>query len=142
VQKAYPTQVRLIFKEFPLDSHSQAALAAAAALAANKQGKFWQMYDALFAQKGNLSRNGMLKIASSLGVDMHHFQSDLDSAEIKRAVEKDIADGERISVDSTPTLFVNGKRYNGPVTLAALKPIVDGELKHPGGSLKTPASGR
>ena len=142
VQKAYPTQVRLIFKEFPLDSHSQAALAAAAALAANRQGKFWPMYDALFAQKGYLSRNGMLKIANSLGLDMHRFQADLDSPEVKRAVAKDIADGERISVDSTPTLFVNGKRFNGAVTLAALKPIVDGELKHPASAPKPAASGR
>jgi protein-disulfide isomerase len=131
VLKAYPNQVKLIFKQFPLDSHSQAALAAAAALAANKQGKFWQMYDALFAQKGNLSRRGILVLASTIGMDMNRFQADLDSADIKRAVQKDIADGEQISVDSTPTLFVDGQRFNGPIALASLKPIVDAELKHP-----------
>jgi protein-disulfide isomerase len=135
--RAYPSQVKLVFKEFPLDSHSQAALAAAAALAANKQGKFWQLYDAMFAQKGNLSRRGILSLAAAAHLDMNRFQADLDSAEIKRAVQKDIADGEQISVDSTPTLFIDGQRFNGPVTLAALKPIVDSEIKHPGAAYRT-----
>jgi protein-disulfide isomerase len=129
--RAYPTQVKLIFKEFPLDSHSQAALAAAAALAAHKQGKFWPLYDALFAQKGNLSRKGILALAASAGLDMKQFQADLDSTEIKRAVLKDIGEGEHIGVDSTPTLFVDGQRFNGPLSLASLKPVIEAELKHP-----------
>lgn len=140
VLKAYPTQVKLIFKEFPLDTHAQAALAAAAALAAQKQGKFWEMYDALFAQKGYLSRKGILGLATGLHLDVNRFQSDLDSAEIKRAVDKDITDGERINVDSTPTLFIDGQRFNGPVTLATLKPIVNEELKHPASAYKTQAA--
>jgi protein-disulfide isomerase len=129
--KAYPSEVKLIFKEFPLDQHTQAALAAAAALAANKQGKFWQLHDAMFAQKGNLSRRGILALATNLGLDMKRFQADLDSPEIKKAVEKDLDQGAQIGVDSTPTLFVDGQRFNGPLTLASLKPIVDNELKHP-----------
>jgi predicted DsbA family dithiol-disulfide isomerase len=131
VLKAYPGQVKLIFKQFPLDSHSQAALAAAAALAAYKQGKFWEMYDALFAQRGNLSRQRIVALAGAVGLDVNRFQADLGSSEIKRAVDKDIADGEKINVDSTPTLFVDGQRFNGPVTLASLRPIIEGELKHP-----------
>jgi protein-disulfide isomerase len=136
--KAYPSQVKLVFKEFPLDSHAQAALAADAALAANKQGKFWAMYDALFAQQGHLSRRGILSLAAAAHLDMNRFQADLDSAEIKRAVDKDIADGEKINVDSTPTLFIDGQRFNGPVTLATLKPIVDNELKHPAAAPRDP----
>jgi protein-disulfide isomerase len=142
VLKAYPSQVKLIFKEFPLDTHAQAPLAAAAALAANKQSKFWPMYDGLFAQKGNLSRRGVLALAGAMSLDIKRFQADLDSAEIKKAVEQDMTDGEHIGVDSTPTLFVNGQRYNGPVTLAALKPIVDNELKHPAKPVKTASAAR
>jgi len=137
VLKAYPAQVKLVFKQFPLDSHAQAPLAAAASLAAQKQGKFWPMYDGLFAQKGNLSRRGVLSLAAADGLDMKRFQADLDSSEIKRAVEHDMDDGEHIGVDSTPTLFLNGQRYNGPITLAALKPVLDGELKHPAKPVKT-----
>ncbi|HLK47587.1 MAG TPA: thioredoxin domain-containing protein [Bryobacteraceae bacterium] len=140
VLKAYPSQVKLIFKEFPLDTHAQAPLAAAAALSAQKQGKFWPMYDGLFAQKGNLSRRGVLALAMGIGLDMKQFQADLDSAAIKKAVERDMDDGEHIGVDSTPTLFMNGQRYNGPVTLAALKPVLDQELKHK--PAKTPAANR
>jgi protein-disulfide isomerase len=129
--KAYPSQVKLIFKEFPLDSHSQAALAAAAALAAHKQGKFWQLHDAMFSLQGNLSRQRILTLAKGIGLDMNRFQADLDSPEIKRAVAKEISEGEHIGVDSTPTLFVDGRRFNGALTVAALKPIIDDELKHP-----------
>ena len=142
VLKAYPSQVKLAFKEFPLDTHAQAPLAAAAAVAADKQGKFWPMYDGLFAQKGNLSRKIVLGLAVSAGLDMKRFQQDLDSAEVKRTVERDMSDGEHIGVDSTPTLFMNGQRYNGPITLAALKPVLDQELKHPAKAVKTASASR
>jgi len=129
--KAYPTQVKLAFKQFPLDSHSQAALAASAALAAQKQGKFWQLHDGMFAMKGNLSRQRILSLASVLGLDMKRFEADLNSAEIKLAVSKDMEEGEHIGVDSTPTLFVDGMRFNGPLTMAALKPVIEAESKNP-----------
>jgi len=130
VLKNYPKQVKLVFKQFPLDFHADAFRAAAAALAAHKQGKFWGLYDAMFAQRGNLSRARIVALAGAVGLDVNRFQADLDSPEIKRAVDKDIADGERINVDSTPTLFVDGQRFNGPVSLASLRPIIDAELKH------------
>src|SRR5204863_5224920 len=128
----YPAQVKLIFKQFPLDIHSQAAYAAAAALAAHKQGKFWGLHDSMFGLHGRLSREIIGKLAGDLGLDMKQFQADVASAEVRKAVDKDRDDGEKAGVDSTPTLFVNGQHYNGAITLAALKPIIDGELKkHP-----------
>jgi protein-disulfide isomerase len=132
VMKAYPTQVKLIFKQFPLDNHSQAAYAAAAALAAHKQGKFWPVHDAMFAQHGRLSQEIIQKIAADAGLNMKQFNADVASAEVRKAVDKDRDDGETAGVDSTPTLFVNGQHYNGSITMAALKPILEGELKkHP-----------
>lgn len=132
IMQTYPTQVKLIFKQFPLDTHSQAALASVAALAAHRQGKFWAMHDALFAQRGRLSPEIILKAAGDVGLDMNRFSADVNSAEIRKAVEKDRNDGETAGVDSTPTLFIDGQHYNGPLTLAALKPVLDGELKkHP-----------
>ena len=129
VLKAYPTQVKWIFKEFPLDSHSQAALAAAAALAAQKQGKFWELHDALFAQKARLSRPIILQLAAGLKLDMKRFETDLDSPETRKAVAKDVDDGLKVGVEATPTLFINGQHYNGAIALGALKPVLDGELK-------------
>ena len=129
VMKAYPKQVKLIFKQFPLDSHPQASISAAAALAAHQQGKFWPMHDALFANRTRLSRNTFLELATGLGLDMKRFTADLDSPEIKKAVARDIGDGDKAGVEATPTVFVNGQRYNGSLELGAMKPILDAKLK-------------
>jgi protein-disulfide isomerase len=129
VMKVYPKQVKLIFKQYPLDSHPQAAISAAAALSANQQGKFWPMHDALFANRTRLSRQTILELATGLGLDMKRFTADLDSAETKKLVARDIDDGDKIGVEATPTIFINGQKYNGSLELAALKPVLDAKLK-------------
>lgn len=126
--KAYPTQIKLIFKQFPLETHPQADLAAAAAIAAHKQGKFWPMHDAMFAHRDDLSRKSIMLLAKQNGLNMDQFESDIDSTEVRETVVRDVQDGDRAHVEGTPTLFIGGQRYNGAVTLAALKPIIDGEL--------------
>jgi protein-disulfide isomerase len=129
--QAYPSQVKLIYKEFPLEIHSQADLAADAAVAAQKQGKFWPMYDSLFRIHDDLSRANILTIAKSNGLDMSRFQSDVDSTEVRETVIRDVQDGDRAGVEGTPTIFIDGQRYNGPIDISSLKPILDAELKHP-----------
>ncbi len=140
VLKEYPKQVRLFFKEFPLDIHSQAALAAAAAVAAQKQGKFWPMHDAMFSGRPDLSRPAILALASAIGLDMKRFEADLDSPEVRKAVAHDLEDGSSVGVMATPTLFVDGQHYNGPIKLEALKPILEAELKHPASPAKKSAA--
>ncbi|MFN7994068.1 MAG: thioredoxin domain-containing protein [Bryobacteraceae bacterium] len=140
VLQAYPTQVKLIFKQFPLDIHSQAALAASAALAAHKQGKFWPMHDTLFTNHSNLSRPTILAIAAKVGLDMKRFEADLDSPEIHKAVQRDMDDGFKAGVMATPTIFIDGQHYNGAIKLETLKPLLDAELKHPARPAKTTAS--
>jgi protein-disulfide isomerase len=127
VMSAYPAQVKLIFKEYPLDIHSHAELAAAAALAAHKQGKFWAMHDSLFSTR-NLSRENILDLAQKNGLDMKRFQADLESTEVRETLIRDIQDGDRAGVEGTPTIFINGKRYNGQIVEASLKPVLDAEL--------------
>jgi protein-disulfide isomerase len=131
VLKAYPTQVKLIFKQYPLETHSQAALAAAAAVAAHKQGKFWPMYDAMFATHDGLAKDNLMALAQKNGLDLKRFEADLDSTEVKEAITRDVQDGDRAGVAGTPTLFIDGQRYNGPIELESLKPVLDAELKHP-----------
>jgi protein-disulfide isomerase len=130
VLKAYPTQVRLIFKQYPLEIHPQADLAAAAAVAAQKQGKFWAMHDAMFANNTNLSRKSILAMAKESGLEMDKFEDDIDSTEVREAVVKDVKDGDKAGVEGTPTIFLNGQKYNGAIVLASLKPILDSELKN------------
>jgi len=140
VLKAYPKEVRLIFKEFPLDIHSQAAFAAAAAVAAQKQGKFWAMHDALFSHRTDLHRPAILALASSIGLDMKRFETDLDSDEVRKAVAHDVEEGFNLGVMSTPTLFIDGMHFNGPIRLDVLKPILEAELKHPASAAKSAAA--
>lgn len=127
--KAYPNDVKLVFKQFPLDIHSQAALAAAAALAAHRQGKFWPLHDAMYADRTHLSRTTILAMAQAAGLDIKRFQQDWDSPSIKQALLREEAEGEKAGVDSTPTIFIDGQKYNGALDLAAVRPIIEAELK-------------
>jgi protein-disulfide isomerase len=129
IQQAYPKDVRLIYKQYPLDSHPHAKIAAAAALAAHAQNKFWPMHDKLFANFNKLSQESIVQIAKDLNLDMTKFQADMHSPKTTQTILKDVNDGEKAQVDSTPTVFINGRRYNGPIELVVLKPILDSELK-------------
>jgi protein-disulfide isomerase len=128
ILSAYPRDIKLIYKQFPLSMHPHAPLAAAASLAANQQGKFWQMHDALFKNFRKLSRENILAMAKEIGLDMNKFTADLDSPKYQAEVQKDVADGETAGVYGTPSFFVNGKHYNGPLSLESIKPILDAEL--------------
>lgn len=132
ILKAYPSKVRLFFKEFPLDFHPQAAIAAEAAIAAQKQGKFWQMHDAMYAHPDRLSRQDLLADASKLGLNINEFEADLDSAAVKQIIMRDIGEGNRAGVEGTPTLFINGQRYNGPLEADVLEPLLNAQLKKAG----------
>ena len=129
VLQAYPTQVKLIFKQFPLDSHGQALLAAQAAIAAHQQGRFWPMHDAMFANRSNLSRPSLMVLAERVGLDMKRFTADLDSPSTRKTVERDTQDGDKAGVEGTPTLFIDGQRYNGSLELEPMKSVIDAELK-------------
>jgi protein-disulfide isomerase len=130
VQEAYPGKIKLIFKQFPLDTHSQAALAAAAAISAHQQGKFWPMHNTLFAHRSQLSRPSILELARNIGLDMKRFEADLDSPETKKTVARDVEDGDRAGVEGTPTVFINGRKYNGPLDLPAIRKVIDEQLKN------------
>jgi protein-disulfide isomerase len=107
---AYPTQTRLVFKHFPLTSiHPQAMPAALAAAAAQKQGKFWEMHEILFANQRALSPEQIRQYAKQIGLDLARFDADLQSDEVKTAVQEDMQLAQRVGVRGTPTLFVNGK---------------------------------
>ena len=127
--KAYPNDVRLIFKQYPLDSHPEAAISAAASLAAHRQGKFWPMHDVMFANRSKLSRQSILAWAKDIGLDMKRFTADLDSDAIRKAVLRDQADGDKAGVEATPTVFLNGRKYNGDLAPDAIKTVIESELK-------------
>jgi protein-disulfide isomerase len=129
VAAQYPKDVRLVFKQFPLDFHSNAYRAAEASLAAHAQGKFWQMHNKMFANFRQLSPENILKWAQEEGLDMTAFKADLQSGKYRSVVDRETNEGTKAGVMGTPTFFINGKRYNGPFELEALKPILEAELK-------------
>lgn len=130
----YPKDVRLVFKQFPLDFHSNAYHAAEASLAAHAQGKFWPLHDKMFANFRQLTRENILRWAEEVGIDVKTFKADLDSGKYRPVIDREVKEGSGAGVMGTPTFFINGKRYNGPFELDALKPILDAELKSLGAS--------
>lgn len=108
--EAYPTQARFVYKQFPLESiHPNAKGASMAALAAGKQGKFWEMHEKLFANQRALQPEKLDGYAAEIGLNMEQFKSDMSSDEIKKAVNDDMRLARTVGVRGTPTIFVNGK---------------------------------
>jgi protein-disulfide isomerase len=111
VLEAYPKDVRLVYKQFPLTTiHPQAMPAAKAALAAGRQGKYWEMHDLLFENQRQLGPDKYTEFAEKLALDVPQFQKDMESPEVLAQINRDIQDGKAADVRGTPTLFVNGKR--------------------------------
>ena len=121
--------MKLIFKQFPLDFHSQAFKAAEASLAAHAQGKFWPLHDKMFANYRQISPDNILKWAGEVGIDLTKFKADLQAGKYRATVERETKEGMTAGVMGTPTFFINGKRYNGPFEMEPLKPILEAELK-------------
>jgi protein-disulfide isomerase len=104
--------LRLVFRHFPLGwEHPGSALAARAAEAAARQGKFWEMHDELFRNPGMLHREALHAYAASIGLDIARFASDLEDQTIVGRIERDVASGRASSVNATPTFFLDGARY-------------------------------
>jgi protein-disulfide isomerase len=109
---AFPDQAVLFYKQFPLPGHVNSKPAAQAALAAHEQGKFKAMHDLLFAKSPNHTRAELTSYARSVGLDMGRFEATFNA--VRGKVEADIAEGNAAGVDGTPTVFINGKKYEGP----------------------------
>ena len=123
-----PENIKIVFKNLPLvQIHKMAEPAALAGLAAQNQGKFWQMHDAIFAMKYNISMEKILAAAQEIGLDMDKFNSDLNSEATKKRLVKDVMDARQADVSGTPTIFANGRRINDK-SPQALQQIVDQEL--------------
>jgi predicted DsbA family dithiol-disulfide isomerase len=109
--------------------HKEAEPAARAMQAAHRQGKGWEMNDKIFANMRALSNDNLMKYAEEVGLDLGKFKADFESAEVKDEVAKDTAAGKAAGVRGTPSIYVNGIRYQGDRSLAGFKPVIDAEIK-------------
>ncbi|MFO0635346.1 MAG: DsbA family protein [Nannocystaceae bacterium] len=123
----HPDDVALSVRQLPLPIHNAAEGAARAALAAGKQGKFWQFHDRLLAHEGALGRTNFVGWARELGLDEAAFLAALDDPATAKVVEQDTRLANRVGVDGTPGFFVNG-RYVGGYTPGVLAGVIDEEL--------------
>ena len=111
VMAAYPKDVKRVYKQFPLTSiHPNAMPASKAAVAAGKQGKFWEMHAKLFGNQRELSPDNYKKWAEELKLDVAKFEKDMASPEVQAQIDKEMAEAKAADVTGTPTIFVNGKR--------------------------------
>jgi protein-disulfide isomerase len=126
----FPNDVKLVFKQFPLtDKHSQAEFGAEAALAAQAQGKFWEMHDLLYAGYPDISRATVMAYGRKLGLDMTRFTAELNSHKYAARVHAEEQEGEDLDVAGTPTFFINGKKFNDTFDEATVAPLIRNELK-------------
>ena len=128
ILKEYPDKVRFFFRHNPLPFHADAPLASQAAVAADKQGKFWPMHDILFKNQQNLKRPDLEKYAAEIGLDMAKFKKDIDDPATKKRVDDDLELGKKLGVQGTPNFFVNGRPIRGAVPFEQFKSAIDDEL--------------
>ncbi|HYO52150.1 DsbA family protein [Archangium sp.] len=132
IEDEYKGKVRVAFKHQPLPFHANAKPAAAAAMAAHEQGKFWEYHDKLFANQRALDRASLEKYAQELGLNMGQFKAALDSNKYDAQVTADMSEATRVGVNGTPTFFINGRSVVGAQPVEAFKRIIDEELKKKG----------
>ena len=122
--------VRVVFRHFPLDSacnpkvptrlHPDACLAAIAAECAGEQGKFWEYHNLLFDNQQQLGREFLISYAKRLGLDVGRFTACLSSDAARGRVQRDAESGAQLGIDSTPTVFINGRMIKGALDPARL----------------------
>lgn len=116
VMTEYKGKVRYVFKHFPLGFHKEAKPAAKAAIAAQNQGKFWEMYEKLFQNQKTINQENLKVWAKEIGLDMEQFEKDFTGSEADQQLKDDMKQGAQFGIRGTPTVFVNGVRIVGANT--------------------------
>jgi protein-disulfide isomerase len=121
VERDLSGRIRFAFRHFPLtEIHPHALAASAAAEAAARQGRFWEMHELLFHRQKALEDDDLRTYASEVGLDLDRFDRDRADPEVLARIERDVASGEATGVvRGTPTLFVEGVLYQGGYDPAA-----------------------
>lgn len=126
----YGDQVRVIFRHYPLSFHSNAQKAAEASECAAEQGKFWEMYDKIFAanEAGTMGVDKWKEEAKNLGLNTKKFNECLDSGKYASEIAAEEEAGLAAGVEGTPTTFVNGELVSGAIPYEQFKQIIDSYL--------------
>ncbi len=128
LMKAYPGQIRLVYRNLPLTGmHPEAQPAAQAALCAGEQNSYWKFHEALFGEN-ELSHEMYVQYATELGLDVDAFQKCISEDRYADFIEKDMEFSIGLGIRSTPTFFVNGLAVVGAQPYEVFKNVIDQEL--------------
>ena len=123
-----PKTVKIVFKNFPIRSHKFARKAAVAALAADRQGKFWEFHDELFNNYNRLNEEKVQEIATKLKLNKAQFEKDRTDPLLLEKVEHDYNEGVEMNVGGVPTVFVNGRKLKN-ISRQGFQELIDKELE-------------
>jgi formate-nitrite transporter family protein len=129
LQKTFGTNLRFVFRHFPLRQvHPQAEIAAQASEAASAQGKFWEIHNLFYQNQFALRKEDIIQYAEQLDLDVEEFNSALEQKLFAKRVTEDFRNGIRSGVNATPTLFINGYRYEGALDFENLSNEIQREI--------------
>ena len=120
--------MRIVFKDFPLPNHGDAPKAAEAAHCAGEQDKYWELHDRIFENQSKMGIHVLKEHAAALRLDTARFDECLDSGKFADAIAEDMKAGEKLGVQSTPTLYVNGRPVVGAQPVEYFQSVIDEEL--------------
>jgi protein-disulfide isomerase len=131
IQQQLGNDLKFIFRNFPIaEAHPHAVNAALAAEAAALQQKFWEMHDMIFENQDQLEWEHLLAYAKAIKLDLNRFKTDVKSKALQDKVETDFESGIRSGVNGTPSLFINGKKFEGDWAGGELMESLKVQAKH------------
>src|SRR5829696_1524679 len=129
VRQTYGDKVRIVWKDFPLTQiHPQAFKSGEAAHCAGEQGKYWEYHDRLFANQQALQATDLKRYATDLSLEPTKFNECLDSSKYGERVRDGVAQGTGLGVNSTPTIYINGRMLSGAQPFEMFVSVIDEEL--------------
>lgn len=129
IQKHFGNQIRFVFRNFPLSEiHPHAEMAAEAGEYAASQGQFWEMHDLLYQNQDRLGMPLFLELADALNLPTDDFEIAITNKRFEPKIRKDFLGGVRSGVNGTPTFYINGQRYDGPIEFEELVSAIDSVL--------------
>ena len=124
--------MKIAWKHMPLAIHKDAPGAHLASIAAQKQGKFWEFHDKIFANPKQLDLDTYRQYAEELNLDLAQFEKDIGDLENKKLMDADMAEARSLGVTGTPGFFVNGRFLSGAKPFPEFARLINEELRKKG----------